>query len=125
MGEPDPRQDAATPSTTPDCLTCSACCRTGIAGLIAVYDHDVARWRTRGRHDLVAQLVPGRFGGQAFATTRAGACVHLGSADSPHACNIYEERGETCRGFPPGCARCHQFRQEAGIVDSDSDDASS
>ena len=100
----------------PDCLTCSACCRTDIAGLIAVYDQDVAGWRARGRHDLIAGLVPGRFGGRAFATTRRGACVHLGTAASPHACNIYEERGETCRGFPPGCARCHQFRSEAGVT---------
>lgn len=115
----------APPGTTPDCLTCSACCRTDIAGLIAVYEHDVALWRLRGRDDLIAQLVPGRFGGLAFATTRAGACVHLGTEQSPHACNIYEDRGETCRGFPPGCARCHQFRREAGVVPSDdADDAS-
>jgi Fe-S-cluster containining protein len=100
----------------PDCLTCSACCRTDIQGLIAVYDSDVAAWRARNRPDLIAGLVPGRFGGRAFATTPAGACVHLGTAHSPHACNIYAERGETCRGFPPGCARCHQFRREAGVT---------
>ena len=101
----------------PDCLTCSACCRTGIAGLITVYPQDVARFRAHGREDLVRGLVPGRFGGLAFATTRAGACVHLGTAASPHACGIYPVRGETCRGFPPGCARCHQFRSEAGVTE--------
>jgi Fe-S-cluster containining protein len=102
-------------SDEPDCLTCSACCRTDIKGLIAVYEQDIVRWREQGRTDLEQSLEPGRFGGLAFKTTERGACVHLGTADSPHACNIYEERGETCRGFPAGCARCHQFRQEAGI----------
>ena len=99
----------------PDCLTCSACCRTDIEGLIAVYEQDVVRWRTTGRKDLIDGLVPGRFGGQAFATTRAGACIHLGTADNRHACGIYEDRGVTCRGFPPGCDRCHEFRRDAGI----------
>ena len=99
----------------PDCLTCSACCRTDIEGLITVYPEDVVRMRERGRDDIVRRLVPGRFGGLAFATTRGGACVHLGTEGNRHACNIYEDRGATCRGFPPGCARCHQFRREAGV----------
>ncbi|MDH5675020.1 MAG: YkgJ family cysteine cluster protein [Myxococcales bacterium] len=100
----------------PDCLTCGACCRTDIDGLIAVYPQDLVRFRDRGRPELSEAVVPGRFGGLAFATTSDGACVHLGTADSACACAIYEERGETCRGFPAGCPRCHQFRYDAGVV---------
>jgi Fe-S-cluster containining protein len=112
----DETKQASSERDVPDCLTCSACCRTDIKGLIAVYDRDIDHWRKRGRLHLVQSLEPGRFGGVAFKTTEQGACVHLGTAESEHACGIYEDRGETCRGFPAGCARCHQFRQEAGIT---------
>lgn len=115
MSDDAAKQGAASPQDVPDCLTCSACCRTDVQGLIAVYERDVVRWLERGRMDLVQSLGPGRFGGVAFKATPQGACVHLGTAESPHACGIYDERGETCRGFPAGCARCHQFRQEAGV----------
>jgi len=76
---------------------------------------DIVRWRRAGHAALVAQLVPGHFGELAFASTEEGACVHLGTAASPHACSIYEERGTTCREFEKGSWQCHEFRRDAGL----------
>lgn len=73
------------------------------------------RWRRIGREDLVAKLQPGHFGELAFATTQEGACVHLGTHESPHACQIYEDRGTTCRDFEKGSAQCHEFRRDFGL----------
>lgn len=61
------------------------------------------------------QTVEGHFSERAFAYTAEGACVHLGTADNPHACRIYEDRGTTCRDFERGCSQCHLFRREAGL----------
>jgi Fe-S-cluster containining protein len=98
-----------------DCLTCGACCRTGHDGRILVPAEDLVRWRRIGREDLIAQLQPGHFGEQAFATTAAGACVHLGTERSPNACAIYEIRGTTCREFERGSWQCREFRRDLGI----------
>ena len=104
--------------TTPDeldCLTCGACCREASDGRILVPADDIVRWQRAGRHDLVAQLVPGHFGEQAFAYTAEGACVHLGTAACGNACRIYEERGTTCREFEKGSWQCLEFRRDAGL----------
>lgn len=98
-----------------DCLTCGACCRQASDGRILVPEEDIVRWRRTGREDLVALLVPGHFGEMAFAYTPAGACVHLGTGESPHACRIYPERGSTCREFEKGSWQCHEFRRDAGL----------
>jgi Fe-S-cluster containining protein len=98
-----------------DCLTCGACCRTGHDGRILIPEEDLTRWRRIGREDLVAAVQPGHFGMMAFATRPDGACVHLGTASSPHACRIYEDRGTTCREFERGSWQCREFRREAGI----------
>lgn len=97
-----------------DCLACGVCCRTGHDGRILVPDEDLVRWRAGG-HDEVADAVqPGHFGMVAFATRQDGACVHLGTDASPHACSIYDIRGTTCREFEKGSPQCHAFRREAG-----------
>lgn len=98
-----------------DCLACGVCCRQASDGRILVPAEDLVRWRRQGREDLVAQLVPGHFGELAFAYTEAGACVHLGTAASPHACSIYEDRGTTCHEFERGSWQCHEFRRDAGL----------
>ncbi len=98
-----------------DCLTCGVCCRQASDGRILVPAEDIVRWRRTGRHDLVAQLVPGHFGELAFAYTDEGACVHLGTEASPHACRIYEERGTTCHEFEKGSWQCLEFRRDAGL----------
>jgi Fe-S-cluster containining protein len=98
-----------------DCLACGACCRQASDGRILVPAEDIVRWRRSGRADLVAQLVDGHFGEQAFAYTKEGACVHLGSAASHNACSIYEVRGTTCRDFEKGSWQCHEFRRDAGL----------
>lgn len=98
-----------------DCLTCGACCRTGHDGRILIPEEDLTRWRRIGREDLVAAVQPGHFGMMAFATRHDGACVHLGTEASPHACRIYEDRGTTCREFERGSWQCREFRREAGL----------
>lgn len=98
-----------------DCLTCGACCRTGRDGCILIPEEDLVRWRDLGREDLVRAVQPGHFGMVAFATTAAGACVHLGTDASPNACQIYEIRGTTCREFERGSPQCHEFRRDFAI----------
>lgn len=98
-----------------DCLRCGVCCRQASDGRILVPEADIVRWRRAGRTDLVAQLVPGHFGELAFAYTEEGACVHLGTPESPHACSVYEDRGTTCREFEKGSWQCLEFRREAGL----------
>ncbi len=106
---------AAAMSGELDCLTCGACCRTGHDGRILVPEEDLVRWRRLGRNDLVLATQPGHFGERAFATTPEGACVHLGTEASPHACRIYEVRGTTCREFERGSWQCLEFRRERGL----------
>lgn len=98
-----------------DCLQCGVCCRQASDGRILVPAEDIVRWKRTGRHDIAAQLVDGHFGEMAFAHTPEGACVHLGTSASPHACSIYEERGTTCREFERGSWQCHEFRRDAGL----------
>lgn len=106
---------SASATPTLDCIACGACCRTGRDGCILVPAADLVRWRRIGREDIVAQLQPGHFGELAFATRADGACVHLGTAESVHACAIYEVRGTTCRDFERGSPQCHEFRRDAGL----------
>jgi Fe-S-cluster containining protein len=105
----------ATPADVPDCLTCGACCRTGHDGRILIPDDDLVRWRRIGRLDIANNVQPGHFGLAAFATTEGGSCVWLGTAQSPNACQIYVDRGTTCREFEAGSAQCHEFRRDAGL----------
>lgn len=78
------------------------------------------RWRRAGRDDVAAQLQPGHFGEQAFATRDDGACVHLGVPGAANACAIYEIRGTTCREFAKGSWQCLEFRRDLGIDPPDS-----
>lgn len=73
------------------------------------------RWRRIGRSDVAEAVQPGHFGEVAFATREDGACTHLGTAQSPNACAIYEIRGTTCREFERGGWQCLEFRRERGI----------
>jgi Fe-S-cluster containining protein len=98
-----------------DCLTCGACCRTGADGTILIPPEDLVYWRRLGRADIAEAVQPGHFGMVAFATDEAGACVHLGTAESPNACRIYDVRGTTCRDFEKGSAQCLEFRRDFGI----------
>lgn len=76
---------------------------------------DIVRWKRIGREDIASKLQPGHFGEQAFATDASGACVHLGTEASPHACQIYADRGTTCREFEKGSRQCHEFRRDFGL----------
>ncbi len=98
-----------------DCLECGVCCRQASDGRILIPEEDLIRWRRTGRADLADAAVPGHFGEVAFPFTPEGACVHLGTPVSPHACAIYEIRGTTCREFEKGSRQCHEFRREAGL----------
>lgn len=98
-----------------DCLACGVCCRTGADGTILIPPEDLVRWRSIGRDDLAAAVQPGHFGMVAFATREDGSCVHLGTDVSPHACQIYEDRGTTCREFAKGSPQCLEFRRDFGL----------
>jgi Fe-S-cluster containining protein len=98
-----------------DCLTCGACCRTGLDGRILVPAEDLVRWKAIGRPDLVEQTVPGHFGERAFAYRPDGSCVHLGTPQNANACAIYDIRGTTCREFERGSPQCLEFRRDMGI----------
>jgi Fe-S-cluster containining protein len=98
-----------------DCLLCGVCCRTGQDGRILIPPEDLLRWHRIGRSDITEQIQPGHFGLDAFATREDGSCVHLGTEGQPNACQIYEDRGTTCRDFERGSAQCLEFRRDFGI----------
>ncbi len=98
-----------------ECLSCGACCRTGSDGRILVPPEDLLRWRNMGRADIAEAVQPGHFGMVGFATRADGACVHLGTSESPNACQIYAIRGTTCREFEKGSRQCLEFRRDAGL----------
>ena len=75
-------------------------------------------WRRIGREDIARQIQPGHFGLEAFATRADGSCVHLGSERGPNACQIYEQRGTTCREFEAGSTQCLEFRRDFSIDNS-------
>lgn len=91
------------------------CCRTGADGRILIPPEDLLRWKELDRDDILQHTQPGHFGMAAFATTDEGACVHLGTDASPHACQIYDVRGTTCREFEKGSPQCHEFRRDFGL----------
>jgi Fe-S-cluster containining protein len=101
-----------------DCLACGVCCRQASDGRILVPAEDLVRWQRAGRSDILERLTDGHFGERAFAFTAEGACVHLGTPQSVHACRIYEDRGTTCRDFERGSWQCHEFRRDAGLEPS-------
>ncbi len=103
------------PNEQLDCLECGVCCRQASDGRILIPAEDLTRWQKLGRQDLLDQVVPGHFGEMAFAYTAEGACVHLGTPTSPHACRVYEDRGTTCREFERGSWQCREFRRDAGL----------
>ena len=97
-----------------DCLTCGACCYQR-PGTILVSASDLVRWKRLAREDILAQLEPGHFGQMAFAMGPGGACVHHGTDSEPHACQIYADRGDTCRDFEAGSWQCLEFRRDRGV----------
>ena len=99
-----------------DCLVCGACCRTGQDGRILIPAEDLVRWRRIGRTDLTLRIQPGHFGLDAFATAPDGSCTHLGTSMEPNACQIYEDRGTTCREFVRGSPQCLEFRRDFGVT---------
>lgn len=98
-----------------DCLTCGACCHQR-PGTILVSSEDLVRWRRAGRIEILDRLEEGHFSQMAFQMGPNGACVHHGTPDAPHACQIYEERSDTCRSFAAGSRQCREFRRDKGIV---------
>lgn len=104
-----------TPAEALDCLECGACCRTGHDGRILIPPEDLLRWRRIGREDLAGRIQPGHFGLDAFATHPDGSCVHLGTPEQPNGCQIYEDRGTTCRDFEVGSPQCLEFRRDFSI----------
>jgi Fe-S-cluster containining protein len=97
-----------------DCLECGACCSQR-PGTILVSEGDLVRWKRGGRRDILDRLEPGHFGQMAFVMSPSGTCCHHGTPEEPHACQIYEARGDTCREFEAGSWQCLEFRRDRGI----------
>ena len=103
--------------TEEDCRSCGACCSDASDGRVLVSTQDIVRWRRSHRTDILSHLVPGHFGEQGFAADAQGRCVHLGTGDptvDPHArdCQIYADRGYSCRALQPGTWQCLSYRRE-------------
>jgi Fe-S-cluster containining protein len=97
-----------------NCLECGACCFQR-PGTILISDADLVRWKRTQRDDILAQLDEGHFSQMAFRMGANGACVHHGTESEPHACRIYEERGDVCREFAADSPQCHEFRADRGL----------
>lgn len=100
--------------TSFDCLECGACCFQR-RGTILVTDSDLVRWKRTQRQDILDQLEPGHFSQLAFPMGANGACAHHGTPSHPHACQIYDTRGDVCREFEAGSQQCLEFRRDRGI----------
>jgi Fe-S-cluster containining protein len=97
-----------------DCLTCGACCFQR-PGTILLSEDDLLRFARAERRDILEQLEPGHFSSMAFKMNEAGSCVFHGTAGEPHACQIYEDRGDVCREFQAGSPQCLEFRRDRGV----------
>jgi Fe-S-cluster containining protein len=98
-----------------DCLTCGACCHQR-PGTILVSEQDIVRWKRAGRQHILDRLEPGHFSQMAFQMNAQGACVHHGNSEAPHACQIYEDRSDTCRDFAAGSPQCIEFRRDRNVI---------
>jgi Fe-S-cluster containining protein len=93
-----------------DCLECGRCCYQR-EGTILVTESDLLRWHRQKRFDILDGIGPGHFSQEAFHTQTSGACIHHGLPGKPHACDIYETRGEVCRSFEVGSQQCLEARR--------------
>jgi Fe-S-cluster containining protein len=100
--------------TSFDCLTCGACCYQR-PGTILISAGDLLRWKRDRRQDILEQLEPGHFSQMAFRMGPSGACTQHGTPSEPHACRIYDNRGDTCRDFEAGSPQCREFRRDRGV----------
>jgi Fe-S-cluster containining protein len=110
-----PASELETTSAQFDCVSCGACCYQR-PGTILVSENDLVRWRRLERDDILERLEDGHFGQSAFKMGSHGACVHHGVPGAPHACQIYEVRGDTCRDFAAGSRQCLEFRRDRGVA---------
>jgi Fe-S-cluster containining protein len=94
-----------------DCLACGACCRDVADGTALVSAEDLVRWKREKADHILASLVPGHFSQMGFGTHADGTCLHLGTAENPNACSIYETRGWACHELEPGSAQCRTYRR--------------
>lgn len=99
---------------TLDCLTCGACCFQR-PGTILISERDLVRFQRLNRAHILKHLEPGHFGQMSFSMSSQGCCVHHGTPGEPHACQIYEDRSDTCRDFQSGSPQCLEFRRDRGI----------
>lgn len=97
-----------------NCLECGACCFQR-PGTILISEADLVRWKRTQRQDILDQLDEGHFSQMAFRMAASGACVHHGTEAEPHACRIYDARGDVCREFEAGSPQCHEFRADRGL----------
>lgn len=94
-----------------DCQTCGACCREAYH-VVSVGVRDPVVWKHP--HMIVRN-------GHRFSLARTGdRCASLGVVDSAapqtFACQIYEDRPQTCRDFTRGGVHCVTARRRVGLV---------
>ncbi len=87
------------------CRRCGACCHVDMAAYAG--QEDIRRWKSEGRHDIVARLSNDdvvwagdrmvRRSGQTVTT-----CFYLNWNGSSFSCEIYDTRPLVCRNYVPG-----------------------
>lgn len=89
------------PKSKTTCLQCGQCCES-FGGHLTASPHDLARWRERGRHDLLGRT--NRLGWVwVDPETKAlvKPCPFIDRSDPEHArCAIYDDRPDMCRAYP-------------------------
>ena len=96
------------------CKRCGKCCLAAVNALIA--DADIARWRRKGRDDILHIIGNAHavWAGDHLVSAQDGrdlyGCPFLKWEDRHFTCTIYETRPEVCRGFAPGSSEiCPQY----------------
>ena len=108
-------------ASSPDCLTCGACCVSPFVGE-GYIRLDVEEEERLGRKGLpVLEVVPDPHDRIVLLGTKRNGqgtrvCMALtGRVGKQVACSIYEDRPSLCRQFEAGSPECHQARRAAGV----------
>jgi uncharacterized protein len=91
--------------TTPECLSCGACCFSQLDSYVRVTGDDHARL---GEH---AERLANFIGNRCYMRMHDGHCSALAvSAEGQFVCTVYEQRPEVCRALERDSSECHAER---------------
>lgn len=90
-----------TPRKQSSCLQCGQCCKA-FGWHLRCSDQDLARWRARGRDDLLARVNHlGWIWVDPHSKQPVAPCPFIDRIDPEHfRCAIYEDRPDMCRDYP-------------------------